>query len=215
METLLTLITTSVILFLTDHQGDPSFDFWKGRQEIRDLECERMSQAQAHELHPGKVPPPAPRMETFMKVDALVCTPRIVPAGEQPPRDEVILTTLGERVGQLTRAATASVSNVSRWYADAYYPNITISSRIALAARTDLAENGAPVSNAVPLLAAGDLLVLRSLPVSRAFPLACIRAFEEGALAADEALLSIVLVDERSTELHGGVCHQGRWRWLS
>lgn len=208
------LYLMSSLLVLAGHGGDPAWGFWQGRQELRNLECERMTQQRAHDLYPVRVPEPSPRTETLTSIDALVCSPRIVPFGERPARDEVVLTTLRARVAEFSQTASAVHNDVTTWYVDAFYPELTVATRIATAARTQLAERGMPVSNRVPLLAAGDLLVLRDLDVARAFPVACARYFAEHSLADKEALLGIALVDERVSELHAGVCRNGVWRWL-
>lgn len=200
--------------FIASHATDPAPGVWAGRQEARNLECTRMSQAQAHQLYPDDVPEPAPRTMTLTRVDALVCKPRMLPFGQRPSRDEAILSTLGRQVGALTEIALALGGPDTTWYVDAFYPEPRVSSKISVAARTDLAERGRRVSDRVPLLAAGDLAVLRDLAPKDAYPLACQRYFAEHVLGENEAFLGLMLLDPRETQLHAGVCMGGHWRWL-
>lgn len=193
--------------------GDPSAGTWNSKQEARNLECRHLSQQRAHELAPGRVPPPAVR-QTSVEIDALVCEPRIMELGERPARDEAILSSLRREVGELTRLASALGTNETTWHVDAFYPDARVAGKIAVTARTELAEHGRRVSDRVPLLAADDVAVLHPLPPQQAFPLACRRFFAERTLFDDQAFLAIALVDPRETQLHAGACIGGEWRWL-
>ena len=203
------------VLTLPYPGSDPALEAWKGRRALRSLECERVPQAQAHKLRPGRVPEPAARGETLLSADALVCSRRLVPYGEHPARDELILSSLRERISAITQSAIALGNAATNWHVDAFYPDVDVGMRIAAAGRTDLAERGLKVSNQVPLLAAGDLLVLRTLDIREAMPLACERYFAEGSMTgADDAFLGIALVDAHESQLHAGVCINRTWRWL-
>jgi hypothetical protein len=192
---------------------DPAPGIWHGTKESRNLECIRMSQAQAHELHPGQVPEPPPRGEPGV-TDALICTQRFLELGERKERDEVILTSLSQSVGEITDAASALGGGEVNWHVDAFYPQPEVASKIAVAARTNLAERGRKVSDRVPILAAGDISVLGRMSPKESYPLACARYFAEGSLREMDAFLGIMIVDERETQLHAGLCLGGRWRWL-
>lgn len=214
METLLIMLLMPLPL-LTDRVNDPAPGITQSRQDARNLECTRMSQAQAHQLYPGQVPEPSARTSAnLMEIDALTCTQRMIRYGDRPARDEVILSTLREQVGEITEVAGALGTPSTTWYVDAFYPQPRVTTKIAVAARTALAERGYRVSDKVPLLAAGDLLVLRDLEAKDAYRLACERYFAQGILSGDDAFLGIMIVDARETQLHAGVCTSGRWRWL-
>lgn len=213
METLFFLLLSLPVL--ADRTGDPSLGAFRSKAEVRNMECARISQAQAHEQFPGQVPEPAPRVSSnLMEIDALVCTPRIVRFDERPARDEAILTSLGKDVGDIAQVAGAVGGPDTVWHVDAFYPDERVASKIAIAARTHLAETGYRVSARVPLLAAGDLLVMRELPLQQRFELACARYFAEHTLEENDAFLGIMIVDPRETQLHAGVCRKGAWQWL-
>src|SRR4051812_22413839 len=152
METLLILLLMPMPL-LVANVADPAPSVWKGRQEIRNLDCSRISQERAHELYPEKVPETAPRSGNLSRIDALVCRQRLMRPGERSPRDEVILSSLGQIVGEITGVAGALGSNDTVWHVDAFYPDARVASKISVAARTSLAESRHQVSDAVPLLA--------------------------------------------------------------
>lgn len=195
--------------------SDPSAGLTSaGRQQGRELDCVRMSQEQAHALYPGQVPEGEVRAGALTDIDALICSRRILHLDERPPRDEAILSRLGAAVHELTQAASASGAPGALWHVDAYYPDPRVAAKIAVAAKTDLAERGSRVSDAVPLLAAGDLAVLRTLPPRDAYPLACARAYAEKSLGDTDAFLGIMLLDPAETDLHAGVCVGGVWRWV-
>lgn len=192
---------------------DPAFGIWWSKEEVRNLECTRMSQTLAHELHPGQVPEVPPRGAS-VNTDVLTCTRRITRQGERSARDELILSSLSQMVGGLTQVASALHPGEVTWRVDAFYPEPTVAAKISIAARTALAERGRKVSDRVPVLAAGDLAVLGRMPAVKAYPLACARYFAQRVLAEQEVFLGLMIVDPREAQLHAGLCVRGEWRWL-
>lgn len=206
-------ILLATMVFATD-PSDPLFQAWRGRQALRNVECTTMPQAQASELYPGQVPPPAPRTSNLTKIDAMVCKQRMQPWGQRPARDELILNDLSTTTGALVQGALAYGGPQTVWRVDAFYPSADVTRRIADAARTALVERGARVKSQAPLLAPADNVVLRELPLAQALPVACARYAAEGALGVDEAFLAVAIVDPQESELHAGVCINGGWKWL-
>lgn len=211
MELLFLMLLT--LPTLVEHSSDPSPGIFQSKKAARNLECEHLSQAQAHALYPTQVPE-LPARGTHAVNNALVCTPRIMNHGERPARDELILSNLSKSVGEITDAAAALGHSDLTWHVDSFYPDARVASKISVAARTDLAESGRKVSDRVPLLAAGDLAVLSRLSPQESWPLACTRYFAEGSLTERDAFLGVMIVDPRETQLHAGVCLGGEWRWL-
>ena len=192
---------------------DPAPGITQSKKYSRNLECNRLSQAAAHDLFPGKVPDLPPR-GSYSNIDALVCQTRITEPGDRANRDEAVLLTLRATVGDITRLASAQAPEHARWHVDAFYPQAAVAQKISVAARTDLAERGHLVSDRVPVLAAGDIAVLARLPAAKAYPLACARYFKEAVLEGDDAFLGLMIIDPRETELHAGLCLQSGWKWL-
>jgi hypothetical protein len=193
--------------------GDPIPGPFQSKADARNLECTRLSRAEAHERFPGEVAD-LPARRTAELTDALVCTPRIMREGERPERDEAILSSLRQRVDELVQAASALNPGGITWYVDAFYPQPAVAAKISVAARTALVERGRRVSDRVPVLAAGDIVVLGRMPPARAYPLACARYFAQRALGEGDAFLGLMIVDARETQLHAGLCSRGQWRWL-
>lgn len=212
MDTLLVFILVQLTLF-SGRPYDPAPGLWQDKSEARNLDCERVSRQRAHELHPGEVPAMPARMGN-LESDALLCTRRIMRAGERPDRDEVILSSLRQSVGALVEVASALEPGPITWHVDAFYPQPEVAAKISVAARTGLAEQGRQVSDKVPLLAAGDIAVLSRMEPREAYPLACKRYFAQHALGPNDAFLGIMLIDARETQLHAGLCVNGGWRWL-
>ncbi len=213
METLIIMLLAPLSIF-AGRAFDPSPGIGQTKKETRNLDCTRMSQAEAHERYPGKVPEPAAR-GTLSRIDALACKRRMLDYGERPARDEAILSTLRESVGDISEVASAVGSDEGlTWHVDAFYPDPRVAAKIAVAAKTDLAERGRRVSDKVPTLAAGDIAVLSGLSPREAYAVACTRYFAQGVLGNSDAFLGIMIVDPRETQLHAGVCMNGTWRWL-
>jgi hypothetical protein len=206
------------LLAYGDLLRDPANASWFSQQRVRQLECERLSQAEAHARHPGTVPPPNARSGALMQVDALACRHLLVAEGARSPRDEAILQRLEQDVGELVGLAAAVSEPDTRWIVDAHYPSPPMVRKIAGSARVALAERGRQVSDAPPRLSAGDVEVLRTLPMREAIPFACRRLHASGALQSapddDVALLSIALLHPGESQLHAGTCRRGEFRWL-
>jgi hypothetical protein len=200
--------------FVMERATDPSPGFFQSKADARNLDCARLDQAKAHQLHPDRVPDVPARDLAGGSSEALVCASRIMRLHERPARDEAILSSLRQRVGEIAQLASALHPEEITWHVDAFYPDAAVAAKIAVAARTDLAERGRRVSDRIPVLAAGDIAVLGRLPPREAYPLACARYLAHQALGAEDALLGVMLLDPRETALHAGLCLRGEWRWL-
>lgn len=212
METLLIMLLMPLPIFV-GRAHDPSPGIFQSKEEARNLECTRLSQAEAHDRFPGQVPEPPARGTTAVS-DALACTSRFMRIGERPARDEVILSSLRQSVGAITQTAGALEAGELTWYVDAFYPEPAVAAKISVATRTDLVERGRKVSDRVPVLAAGDIAVLWKMPPQQAYPLACKRYFAQGVLTERDVFLGVMIVDARETQLHAGLCARGEWKWL-
>lgn len=214
METLLAFWV--YVLFLgTDHVRDPIQSGWQGRAALRDLECERLDQAEAHRRHPAEVPATTMKTATMMTTDALVCRRMMVPWDERGGRDGVILARLDEESTAMAGAVTGALGEArGRVSVDVFHPDPRMAQKIAHASRQALAARGLTTSGLAPLLAAGDVDVLAGLPVERALPVGCARLFAEGTLQAGDTFVGVALLREDETTLHAGLCQEGRWRWL-
>jgi hypothetical protein len=185
------------------------------RSERRELECQRMSEADATARFPGRVSVTPPREIAGATVDILVCSPRVVPIDDRPARQERLLVALSEQVSQVTeRAVELMPEPDTRWLVEAHDPSAAVAVKLAVAAKTNLAERRRRVSDAPPTLAAGDVAVLMRMPAARAHAVACLRYHQEGALGPSDVLLALAVLDERETAIHAGLCHRGDWRWL-
>ena len=148
------------------------------------------------------------------QIDALVCRHRVAEAGQRRPREEAILSRLGDEVDELTGLAVPLVADDARWFVDAFYPDPRMVGKIAVASRMALAERGKRVSDQAPLLSAGDLEVLHALPMKDAIRAACRRLFSSGSLQPGDAFLTVALLHRDETQLHAGVCADGGFRWV-
>lgn len=194
--------------------ADPA-GFFATRKELRSLDCRRITQAEGANRFPGQVPEPSVRGQTFSDTDAVICERRMLDGDERPPRDEAILSGLSTEVGDLVKiAATTDGTQEALWHVDAFYPEPQVAAKIAVAARTTLAEQGRAVSDRVPILAAGDVAVVSRLPPGQSYAIACKRYFAEKSLGEHDVFLALMIVDPSESQLHAGVCAQGHWRWL-
>ena len=214
METIIFLMVLSLSIFI-ESTNDPSAGIFRDREDARNLDCTRLGQAEAHARYPAEVPAP-PARGTSVVTNAVACSRRFMRNGERPPRDELVLSSLRQTVGELVQTARTVVPAVApiTWHVDAFYPNQHVAAKISVAAKTELAERGLQVSDRVPLLAAGDIAVLGRMPPREAYSVACARYFAENILADDHVFLGLMIVDAREGQLHAGLCVRGQWKWL-
>lgn len=187
---------------------------FKSKVDRRNLDCTRLSEVEAQARFPGHVPPMPSKEIAGPTADVLLCSARYLETGERSARDEAILSSLTTQVTGLAESAAALAPAGARWHVDAFYPSLAVAQKIAVAARTTLAERGHAVSDRVPTLAAGDVAVLATLPQSEVYRTACARSWATEVLRDDEVFLGLMIVDPKETMLHGGLCVRGEWRWL-
>ncbi len=205
---------SALLVGLAACSKDPAAGFIQTKAQARNYDCQRYSQEEAHERYPGLVPEPPARGGNFGLKDALLCRRRLVEWGDRDGRDEVILTELKASVDDIVRLAGSTAPEKTTWYVDSFYPSPQVAQKISIAARVTLAERGARVSDAVPVLAAGDIAVLARMAPWKSYGVACRRYFQEKVLVPGESFLGIMILDERESQLHAGVCVEGEWRWL-
>ena len=212
------LFWLSVLFLSSDHANDPVTEAWRGRSHTRDLDCQRLSQAEAHRQHPGEVPPTNMRSSTIMELDALVCARRVVPWGERSPRDELILTHLTSETTSIAGIASGMMggpagAGARKVVVDVHYPQPQVAQKIATATRLALSDLGHTVSGSVPLLAAGDVAILTSVPLQQSLPIACQRYAAEGTLkdvdGRDFAMVMVAVLRDNESQLHAGLCEAG------
>lgn len=208
------LFWLQTVLFFAGGAGDPLSMSWQSRQDARRFDCDRMSQAEAHDRFPADVPETGARTSTLLDRDALVCRRRLLPPDRRAPRDEQILDTLGGDVAALVKQAAGYGTAASTWRVEAFYPEPRMVQKIAGAGRVALAEAGVRVVDQVPLLAADDVDVLRGLSLLEALPVACQRYAAAGSLSDSDILLAFALLRPQESQLHAGLCTRGGWRWL-
>jgi hypothetical protein len=209
----------SHLIFYGDIVGDPIHASWKGRDELRSMECERLTHPEAFERFPGQLPAPGARSRVIVEVDALACSHKWIEPGSRNARDELILEDLSQEMSEIVGLAQQQADAGTAWFVDAYYPDPVMVRKIATAARMSFAERGISVYDQAPLMSAGDVEVLRTLQMRDSIPHACRRMFQRGELedqtnTEKRAFLAIALVHEKESQLHAGVCQQGEFRWL-
>lgn len=208
-----------VLLFfapsIIEEAHDPIGGMLPSAIDVADLECEPVSTDAARRRAPGRIADPAPRGD-FIERRAVICRERLLPRGARPARDDAILSELGETAGELAGlvAALEGALRGRTWLVEVYHPDPRVMAKVAFAMKTALLDRGLAVSDRAPTLAAGDVEVIGRTEPARAWPLACLRYAATGSVGAGDALVGVALRDRRETQLHVGVCADGRWRWL-
>ena len=208
-------------LFLgSDHVEDPIHAGWLGRAALKDLDCERLDQAEAHRRYPATVPATSMKLGTLVTRDAMVCRRMIVPWSERAHREGALLASLSDEAAHMASAVVSAVSGAvdgqrtTRVFVDAFHPDPRMAHKIARASRHALAERGVQTLDLPPLLAAADVDVVATLPLEKAIAVGCARLHAEGTLSPDDVWVGVALLREHETTLHAGLCRQGRWSWL-
>ena len=195
--------------------SDPAPSMLRTKDASRNLECVRMDAQTASLSHPGDISPPGQRGD-FMDRSVLLCTERLMRPGLRQPRDEAILSTLDARTREIAATARSLYPQLEgrTWMVDTHYPNTQVSSKITFSTKNALMGQGLSVTDRFPSLGAADIQILTRMPPDQAFPAACRRYHDAGIVGPEDALLTLIIRDQRETILHAGLCAQGHWAWL-
>ena len=117
-------------------------------------------------------------------------------------------------MSDLATKVQAEYPQVNQWMVEVHYEDPVVGHKIDFATKVALSELGLGVSDKVPNLRPTDLGVIGRLSPSKAHALACRRLSDDGQIADSEALLNILVVDPRQTDLIAGVCTDGNWSWV-
>ncbi len=205
-------VVLGAFAFLGIVPRDPAPGLFRSREESRTFECERLFGEVAESERIGEVK--TPRGRRLGESDVLSCRQWLLDPDLRDPGDEAILRELGSRTGRVAAELAASQEAGRTWLVEAFTVNPVVGTKVAFAAKSALLAERLSVSDRVPLLSASDLEVITNLPPARAYPVACARWYAAGQLRDTDALLAMVTRDRRETNLHPGICVEGRWTWL-
>lgn len=183
--------------------------------EMRNLDCEPLTATGARQRLPGQVTGPSARGDFFDR-RAVICRERLMKPGVRKAADDALLAGLGDTAGELA-GLVGDLEDHERdrtWLVETFHPDAGISAKIGFAVKNALLDRRLRVSDRAPALAADDIAIIGQLPPEKAYPLACVRYAATGSLGAGHALLAVVRRHPGETLLHGGLCVDGRWRWL-
>lgn len=209
----MTPVVLSGVAFLGLVPKDPAPSIWRGRDEARSLECERLLGDFAEAERLGEVKPERAR-GSLSERDVLACRQRLLAPGLREPSDEAILRDLEGRVGRVAAQVSSTEAAPRTWLVESFTVNPVVGTKVAFAMKSALMAERLAVSDRLPLLSAGDVSILASLPPTSKYGVACARWYATGQLRDDDALLGLVTLDRRETNLHPGICIEGRWSWL-
>jgi len=208
----LSLVTA--LLGILGFGQDPAPNAFRSRDRARRLECARTVGDVAEKELVGQVSAAKPSGVT--DPEALVCRERLLRPGLREPRDEAVLRDLEARVSAVaSQVASVRADLADRtWLVETFYPDPAVGTKISFALKSALMRQSLQVSDRLPLLSATDIEIVTRLPPSRSYAVACRRWHETGQLRDDDVLLAQITRDLRETNLHTGLCIDGRWSWL-
>jgi len=207
------VLTFAFIPFL--QLNDPAPNIVRSRDRARNLVCVRVEPLQGAVEYPGRIQPPRPRGDDADR-STLVCRERLLRRGLRAPRDEAVLNTLEDRAQDVAlRVSSLDPALRDRtWLVETFYDHPEVLDKISFATQNALMAQGLSVSDRHPKVAPGDVEVLTRLDPMEAYPAACARYQATGSVSGTDALLALVALDRRATELQAGLCVDGRWTWL-
>lgn len=192
---------------------DPAPSAYKSIERARSLECERLLGEVAEQEKRGRIKPGRPR-GVYSDRDVLACRQRLLPEGLRQPGDEAILRDLEGRASRVASQVASTDGADRTWLVEAFTVNPDVGTKVAFATKAALVQEKLRVSDRVPVISAADLQVITSLPPAEAYPVACARWHATGQLRPTDVLLAMVTRHPRETNLHPGLCLDGRWSWL-
>lgn len=195
--------------------SDPAPGALRTQAQSRDLDCEWLDSTTGSLRYPGVIRPEPPRGD-YIEHQTLRCQQHLMRNGLRSDQDEAILRGLHEHVSTFAGLAVQNRPDLSaqHWHVEVYYPSPQVSTKIAAATKNALMDMGVAVSDRTPTLSVDDIDIIVRMPPTQAYPTACRRYSQNGSLNTDDALLAVVLRDQRETNLHAGICANGQWTWL-
>lgn len=194
---------------------DPAPGFFMGVKQSRRLVCDPAPLQVILRQNPGRLDEEKPRGD-FANRNVMTCEEVVMGEGDRAPQDRAVLDRLAIIAAEIAKevANRPSDSESSRWLVEAHHPSAAVSAKIVFAAKTAMVQRGLNVTDRLPPLAVGDVQVLARMPPTLAYAAACRRYFSPKRLKAPDAVLGIVLLDRRETDLHAGTCENGQWTWV-
>lgn len=195
--------------------NDPAPGLFRTKAWSRNLDCERVSASEGNQRYPGVIDVSGPRGD-YVQRSAVICRERVIRAGLRSPLDEAMLTRMDAEAGRVAQAVGDNLDRAAgrTWLVETYFENPVVAEKISFATKNALVGEGLRVSDRTPVLGASDLARLTRMAPRAAYPAACTLFAANGSLGPDDALLAVVHLDPRETQLHAGVCAAGAWRWL-
>lgn len=187
----------------------------RSKDAVRQLDCVPLDPHRAPHTHPGTIEPPPPR-GSFGEHPVELCAERWLRRDLRAPQSEALLSQLDARVRRLAAQATAERPELARrtWLVEAHHGDAQVAHKLRFATQTALVEQGRAVSDRVPLWSPQDVDVLTRLRPERAHAAACSRLAHSSQFREDDVLMSVLVLGSRETQLHAGLCVDGRWTWL-
>jgi len=192
---------------------DPGLGFNREPEKTRRHDCTPVDLDTARKIRPDDFGNTYPRGDFFNR-EAFLCREQIIEPGLRAPQTEILVNTLSTLVSELATKVQAQYPHVHQWMVEVHYEDPVVGYKIDFATKVALSELGLGVSDRVPNLRPTDLGVIGRLSPSEAHTLACRRLSDDGQIAKSEALLNILVVDPRQTDLIAGVCTDGNWSWV-
>ncbi len=194
---------------------DPAASVWRSRATAERLVCEHLDPNVASRRFPGEIRPEPPR-GSYVDRSVLHCRTRLIPPHVRRPEDAAVLERLTEHAKRAASFAAGARPALRErtWMVEAFHTNPQVVSKLIFATQTALLERGLTVTDRRPTLAIGEITILGRLDPIDAYPAACARYAAAGSVGPDHALLALVRLDRRETEMHVGICADSRWEWL-
>jgi len=207
------MVVFAILPFL--QLSDPAPSVYRHRDFSRSLVCIRVDPTRGSQLRPGQIRPVSPRGDDGNR-STLVCSQKVLREGLRAPVDEAVLSSLEDRAQHMALRVSSLDPQLREraWLVETFYDHPQVTDKITFATQNALMAQGLSVSDRAPSLGPGDVEVLTRLSPEEAYPAACERFHATGSLGDADALLAVVRLDRRSTELHAGLCVDGQWRWL-
>ncbi|MEC8051504.1 MAG: hypothetical protein VX210_12005 [Myxococcota bacterium] len=192
---------------------DPGLGFNREPEQTRRHDCISVDVDTAREIRPDDFGNAYPRGDFFNR-EAFLCREQIIEPGLRAPQTERLVNELSRLVSDLATRIQSEYPQINQWMVEVHYEDPVVGHKIDFATKVALSELGLGVSDRVPNLRPTDLGVIGRLSHSKAHDLACRRLTDDGQIGDSEALLNILVLDPRQTDLIAGVCTDGNWSWV-
>jgi hypothetical protein len=196
-----------LLALLFSQTQDPRAGLFTTKQDSSRHHCTATSpEANLREKNIGENASPR---GSYFEEAAFRCQTHFFENNERSAVAEALLTDLDETVAKFVNLAKQEAKSPKKWSAFAHGEESILSHKIKFAIEVQLAAQGEQVDTQLPSLSATNIETLSRLDSKNVLEQSC-----DFLPSAETAWVGLAQLNSKETQLQGGLCFKGVWKWL-